>query len=75
MTVADLIAALRDCDPQAIVLIPTAPAAGEASEPVIDVTRLEAEHFSSGPAAQHGAVRLAGFPLVVSSLRAAGPRD
>ncbi len=77
MTVADLIAALGDCDPQAIVLIPAAPAAGQASEPVIDVTRVEADPFSSGSAAQRGAVRLSGFPLMLmgSSLGAADPRD
>jgi hypothetical protein len=77
MTVADLITALGDCDPQAIVLIPAASAVGQASEPVIDVTRVEADHFDGGPAAQRGAVRLTGFPflLMVSSSGAADLRD
>jgi hypothetical protein len=71
MTVAELIAALEDCDPQAIVLIPTAPDVGEWSEPVADVTAVDPNRFSHGPGALHGAVRLSGFPLMLvrTSLR------
>ena len=65
MTVADLIVALEKCDPRSIVLIPAAPALSEASEPVMDLTCVEAGRFTSGPAAQYGAVRLSGFPLLL----------
>jgi len=77
VTVADLIAALGDCDPQAIVLIPAASAPGQASEPVVDVTRVEGGQFSSGPAARCGAVRLTGFPpmMIASGRVAAELRD
>ena len=66
MTVADLIAALHGCDPTSIVLIPAASAAGEASEPVVDVTPMAPGCFAHGPSAQCGAVRLSGFPLLLT---------
>jgi hypothetical protein len=53
MRVADLITALQGCDPEAIVLIPAVSGPSEASEPVVDVTRLDT-----------GAIRLTGFPLM-----------
>jgi hypothetical protein len=73
MTVAELIAALERCDPGAIVLIPAAPALGEASEPVMDLTCVEAGRLSSGRAAQYGAVRLSGFPFLLMVSSSDGP--
>lgn len=66
MRVADLITALQGCDPEAIVLIPAASGLSEASEPVVDVTRLDPEAFRGAGAggARCGAVRLTGFPLM-----------
>jgi hypothetical protein len=66
MTVADLIAALHGCDPTSIVLIPAAPATSDASEPVVDVTPMAPGRFAHGPSAQCGAVRLSGFPMMLT---------
>jgi hypothetical protein len=64
MRVVDLITALQGCDPEAIVLIPAVSGLSEASEPVVDVTQLDASAFSSNAAARCGAIRLTGFPLM-----------
>lgn len=65
MIVADLIRALEDCDPNAIVLIPRDTALTDATEWASDMLHVSCEHFITGPAAAHGAVRLVGFPVGV----------
>ncbi len=70
MIVADLIRLLETCDPQAVVLIPGDAGLGGHAEMLADVIPVPASVFAGGPAAAHGAVRLAGITAATVVLAA-----
>lgn len=61
MIVADLIRLLEACDPNALVLIPRDGRLDDPTDVLVDAIPIAASAFNTGPAATHGAVRLAGI--------------
>lgn len=77
MIVADLMRLLEACDPDAVVLIPRDGCLDDPAEVLTDVVPVSPSVFATGPAAIHGAVRLAGITatvIVAKGLAAGGVR-